>query len=53
MERKTFGKKPEGWGTKPEARMMTAESTEVEPNRARIEAKIAEMKAGLEAKYKK
>jgi len=50
MERKTFGKKPEGWGTKPEARMM---ATEVEPNRARIEAKIAEMKAALEAQYKK
>jgi hypothetical protein len=28
-------------------------SAEVEPNRARIEAKIAEIKAGLEAKYKK
>jgi len=52
MERKSFGKKPEGWGPKPEARMMAAESIEVEPNRARIEAKIAEMKAGLEVKYK-
>jgi len=51
MERKSFGKKPEGWGPKPQARMMAAESTE--PNRARIEAKIAEMKAGLDAKYKK
>lgn len=50
MERKSFGKKPEGWGTKPQAKLMSAE---VEPNRARIEAKIAEMKAALEAKYKK
>lgn len=50
MERKSFGKKPEGWGPKPQARQMAAT---VEPNRARIEAKIAEMKAVLEAKYKK
>jgi len=51
MERKTFGKTPEGWGTKLEARQMAVESTE--PNRVRIEAKIAEMKAGLESKLKK
>jgi hypothetical protein len=50
MEKKSFIKTPEGWGTKPEARQMAAK---VEPNRARIEVKIAEMKAGLESKLKK
>jgi hypothetical protein len=50
MEKKSFGKKPENWSPKPQARQMSAE---VEPNRARIEAKIVEMKAALEAKYKK
>ena len=48
--KKSFGKKPENWGPKPQVATM---SVEVEPNRARIEAKIAEMKAALEAKYKK
>jgi len=51
MEKKSFGKRPEGWGPKPQARLMSVETTD--PNRARIEAKIAEMKAALEAKYKK
>lgn len=51
MENKSLFKKPEGWGPKPQARMMSVEATE--PNRARIEAKQAEMKAALEAKYKK
>lgn len=50
MAKKSLFKKPEGWGPKPEARLM---STEVEPNRARIEAKITEMKVALEAKFKK
>lgn len=49
MEKKSFGKNPEGWGPKPQARQMAAT---VEPNRARIEAKIAEMKASLEVKFK-
>ena len=53
MERKTFGKKPQGWGSKTEVKAQAKQmSSEVEPNRARIEAKIAEMKAGLEVKYK-
>ena len=50
MANKTSFKKPENWGPKSEARLM---SLEVEPNRARIEAKTAEMKAALELKYKK
>ena len=50
MEKNSFGKKPEGRSTKPEAKQMAAG---VEPNRARIEAKIAEMKAELESKLKK
>ena len=50
MEKKTLFKKPENWGPKPQARSM---STEVNPNRARIEAKTAEMKTALETKYKK
>ena len=54
MERKTFGKTPKGWGSKTEVKAQAKQmSAEVEPNRARIEAKIAEIKAGLEAKYKK
>jgi hypothetical protein len=47
MEKKSFGKKPENWGPKPQVAKM---SVEVEPNRARIEAKIAEMKAAIQAK---
>ena len=50
MEKKSLFKKPENWGPKPQTRLM---STEVEPNRARIEAKTAEMKAALEAMFKK
>jgi hypothetical protein len=50
MEKKSLFKKPENWGPKPEARLM---STKVEPNRARIEAKTAEMKAALETMFKK
>ena len=63
MERKTFGKKPEGWEKPvvasapklPKAKTAAAVKTftEENPNRARIEAKIVEMKVGLEAKYKK
>jgi len=51
MENKSFGKKPENWGPKPQARMMSVENAD--PNRARIEAKIAEMKAALVAKFSK
>ena len=50
MEKKSLFKKPENWGPKPQTKTA---STEVDPNRARIEAKIAEIKAALEAKYKK
>ena len=60
MERKTFGKKPEGWGTakavaapklsKAKAAAAAKALAEENPNRARIEAKIAEMKAALKAK---
>jgi hypothetical protein len=50
MSSKFLSKKPENWGPKPQARLM---SIELEPNRARIEAKTAEMKAALEAKFKK
>jgi hypothetical protein len=50
MEKKTLFKKPENWGPKPQARLM---SEKVNPNRARIEAKTIEMKAALETMFKK
>jgi len=52
MANKSLLQKPENWGPKPQLRAM-AMSVEVEPNRARIEAKVVEMKAALETKYKK
>ena len=50
MENKSLYKKPEGWGPKPQLRAMVSENVDV--NKARIEAKIAEMKEALEVKYK-
>ena len=60
MERKSFGKAPEGWGkavaapapklSKAKAAAAAKALAEENPNRARIEAKIAEMKAALKAK---
>lgn len=51
---KEFLKKPANWGGEPV--LMTARSLEnekpVNPNRARIEAKIAEIKIKLESKNK-
>ena len=63
MERKSFGKAPQEWEkpvvapapklSKAKAAAAAKAFAKENPNRARIEAKIAEMKAGLEAKYKK
>lgn len=44
---KNFLKKPEHWGEKATAKTAKTE-TPVEPNRARIEAKMAEIKASIE-----
>lgn len=51
MANNTTSKKPENWGPRPQARLMSVENAD--PNRARIEAKTAEMKTALETKYKK
>lgn len=63
MERKSFGNAPQGWEkpvVAPTAKLSKAKAAAAaeafakeNPNRARIETKIAEMKAGLEAKFKK
>lgn len=60
MERKLLFQKPEGWGaektasapklSKAKAAAAAKALAEENPNRARIEAKIAEMKAALKAK---
>lgn len=50
MEKKSLFKKPENWGPKPQARMMSGEAN---PNRTRIEARTAEMKAALQAGFNK
>ena len=51
MASKFLSKKPENWGKAPQVKKLSTEN--VEPNRTRIEAKTAEMKAALEAKFKK
>lgn len=48
---KNFLKKPENWGQKATARTAKTE-TPTEPNRARIEAKIVEIKSNLEKQKK-
>ena len=47
---KYFLNRPDNWGQAPQ---VAAFSAETNTNRARIEAKIAELKAAMEAKAKK